>query len=161
MEEFQLAIETAKKNIRIADHMLIMTFPLVRDPKLLLAVLENIFSALSNAVFSIVYYERLFKRIPLYQDNFESKFNIFRSKIVTKYQINIEYVNLVQEVKEILSEHKKSPVEFSKGDRFVICSESYHVKTIGVPELKKQIAKTKLFILDIERLVSKNAGIFK
>ncbi|MBU1201947.1 MAG: hypothetical protein KJ583_00535 [Nanoarchaeota archaeon] len=161
MEEFQVAIEAAKKNIRIADHMLIMTFPLVKDPKLLLAVLENTFSALSNAMFSIVYYERLFKRIPQHRDTFESKFNLFQTTIVPRHSINKEYVKLIQEIREVLLDHKKSPVEFSRGDRFVICSENYHVKTIGVPELKKQIMKTKLFVSDIERLVSKNAGIFK
>jgi hypothetical protein len=161
MEEFQLAGENAKKTIKVADHMLIMTFPLVKDPKLLLAVTENIFASLQYAMTSLLLYERLFKRIPVFQDSFDSKFNLFKDKVAQKYNINKEYLRLIQEVREILSEHKKSPVEFSRGDRFVICSGNYRMKTIGVNELKKYIAQTKMFISDIERLVNKNAGIFK
>ncbi len=161
MEEFQVALEKAKKSIRLADHMLVMTFPLLKDPKLLLAVVENIFSSLSNAIYSVVYYERLFKRIPFFQDSFESKFLIFRTKIAQKYGINQEYIKLVQEINELLHSHKESPVEFSRGDRFVICSDNFRMKTVGVSELKKYIAQTKMFVADIERLVSKDAGIFK
>lgn len=161
MEEFQVLKENAKKKIRIADHMLIMTFPLVKDPKILLAVMENIFSALSDAMSSLVFYERLFKRVPIFQDTFDSKFNLFRDRLVQKHEINKEYVNLIQEIREILTEHKRSPVEFSRGDRFIICSSNYRMKTISCNDLKKYIAKTKMFITDIDRLVSKDAGIFK
>lgn len=161
MEEFQKAVENAKKTIRVADHMLIMTFPMIKDPKLLLAVVENISSSLNSAVSSLVYYERLFKRVPVFQDTSESKMLIFKNNLVGKHNINKQYVNLITEIREILDAHKKSPVEFSRGDRFVICSENYRMKTISVDTLKKYIAQTKLFITDIERLVSKDAGIFK
>ncbi|NQU98149.1 hypothetical protein HQ533_01670 [Candidatus Woesearchaeota archaeon] len=161
MEEFQLARDKARKNISVADHMLIMTFPLVKDPKLLLAVLENIYSALSNAMSSLVYYERTFKRIPQFQDTQESKFNVFKDRLVERHNINKEYLRLIQEVREILLEHRRSPVEFSRGDRFVICSSNYRMKTISVEDIKKYIAKTRLFVADMERLVSRDAGIFK
>jgi len=161
MEEFQISIEKAKKTIRIADHMLIMTFPMVKDPKLLLAVLENTFSSLVSSMDSLLFYERLFKRVPPFQDSFDSKFNLFRERLVERHNINKEYLNLIQELRDILLAHKQSPVEFSRGDRFVICSSNYRMKTIGIDDLKKYIAKTKLFSVDIERLVSKDAGIFK
>ncbi|MBC8500273.1 MAG: hypothetical protein ISS25_04710 [Nanoarchaeota archaeon] len=161
MEEFQVARDKAKKSIKVADHMLIMTFPLVKDPKLLLAVLENIFSALINAMSSLLYHERLFKRIPPFQENYDAKFTMFRDKLVQRHDINKESLKLMQEIREILLEHKNSPVEFSRGDRFVICSPTYRMKTISVNDIKKYIAKTKLFVADMERLVSKDAGIFK
>lgn len=161
MEEFQLALEGAKKSIKNADHMLIMTFPLVKDPKILLSVADNTFSAAEGAMNALLLYERLFKRIPEFQDSFEPKFEVFRSTLVPRHSLSKEYVALLRDLKDILSEHKKSPVEFSRGDRFVICTENYRVKSVGVPELKKYIAKSKMFILDIDNLVSKNAGIFK
>jgi hypothetical protein len=161
MEDFQNLIFQAKKTISAADHMLIMTFPLVKDPKILLAVLSSTFSALTNATDSLVTYERVFKRIPPPQDTFESKFNVFKDQISKRYNINSEYIKLILEIKEILNTHKKSPIEFSRNDRFIICTENYRMKTISVEELKKYIAKTKMYITEIERLVNKNAGIFK
>jgi len=70
MEKFQELRELSKKRIRVADHMLTMTYPLVQDSKLLLAVVENIFLALTYIMGSVLHYERTFKRIPLFQDDF-------------------------------------------------------------------------------------------
>lgn len=161
MEEFQLARDKALKKVRVADHMLIMTYPLVKDPKLLLAVLENLFSALTNSVSSLLYYERTFKRIPIFNEDFDSKFALFKDKLVLKHNINKEYLVLIETIREMLVEHKKSPVEFSRGDRFVICSSNYRMKTISVNDIKKYVAKTKLFVADMDRLVRRDAGIFK
>ena len=64
MEQFQESRDNAKKKIQIADHMLGVTYPLVKDTKLLVVIMENIFLAYTNAMAAILYHERLFKRIP-------------------------------------------------------------------------------------------------
>ena len=161
MEKFQESKEAAKKRLQIADHMLTMTYPFVQDPKLLITVIENLFLALSNAMSSVLHYERLFKRIPPFQDTFASKFTLFKSKCVPKYNIDPEYIQLLQDLKEIIIEHRKSPVEFSKKDRFVICSEDYKLKTVSLAELKEYTKKTKLFIQQTNNIVSKNESIFR
>ena len=43
MEKFQELREISKKKIFLADHILTQTYPLLKDPKLLLATTENIF----------------------------------------------------------------------------------------------------------------------
>lgn len=160
MEKFQEARARAKRNIQIADHMLTQTYPFVKDPKLLLAVMENIFLALTNAMASVLYYERLFKRIPPFQDTFESKFNMFKLKTSVRYNIDNSYLMLMQEVRDMVLEHKKSPVEFSRHDSFVICSENYHMKTISTKNIQEYITKTKLFIEEVDKIVSKDENLF-
>lgn len=160
MEKFQELRETAKKKISIADHMLTQTYPLIKDPKLLLAIIENIFLALTNAIGSVLYYERLFKKIPPFQDNFPSKFNMFRTRCVQRHNINKDYIDLVSDVKSIIIKHKKSPVEFTRKDSFVICSENYKMKIISLEEIKNYLDKTKLFIQEVSSIVSKNENIF-
>lgn len=160
MEKFQELREVAKKKVHIADHMLTQTYPLIKDPKLLLAIIENVFLALTNAIGSVLYYERLFKRIPPFQDNFSSKFNMFRARCVEKYKINKDYVGMIRDVKDIILQHKKSPVEFSRKDSFVICSEDYKMKVISIEQIKSYLDKTKLFIQEASYIVSKNENIF-
>jgi hypothetical protein len=58
MGDSQLAREYAKRHIRIADHMLTQTFPLVKDTKILIAVTENIFEAAKHTMEAIIYYEQ-------------------------------------------------------------------------------------------------------
>lgn len=161
MEKFQELREKARQKLNLADHILTMTYPLVQDTKLLLVVVENLFLSLTNAMGSVLYYERLFKRVPAFTDNFESKFRLFREKCINKYNINPAYLKLITEIKDIVSEHKKSPVEFVRKDRFVICSEEYKMKTITIDQIKKYIQEAKNFISETSNIVNKNEEIFK
>ena len=160
MEKFQECRAKAMRNIQIADHMLTQTYPLIQDPKLLLAVMENVFLALTNSMASVLYYERTFKRIPPFLDNFESKFNMFKMKSAIRYNVDKSYLALMQDVKDIILEHKRSPVEFSRKDRFIICSDTYNMKTITISQIKDYIAKTKLFITEADKILSQGEHIF-
>jgi hypothetical protein len=161
MEQFQTERDEAIKKLKLADHMLSITYQLVQDPKLLLAVMENIYSAMEKAMSSVLYYERLFKRIPPFTDNFESKLGMFKNKVMNKYKISDDYIKTMQELREIIVEHKHSPVEFARKDKFVICSDNYKMKTISTQEIKKYVATAKLFIQNTSFIVSKNEGIFR
>ncbi len=156
MERYEIALENAKKSIRLADHMLNVTYKLVNDPKLLLAVMERIRSALEYSIASILHYERLYKRIPPFQENFDSMFNTFKARCTRRYNINIEYITLVQEINDILNQHKASPVEFRKNDKFVICTDSYRLRVISIDNIKKYIEKAKLFVKESANMVAMN-----
>ncbi|MBU0615001.1 MAG: hypothetical protein KJ601_02820 [Nanoarchaeota archaeon] len=153
MEHYDGLRDVAKKKLQIADHMLTMTYPFVKDPKILLAVMDNVFLAMVNGVASILSYERTYKRIPPFQDTFVSKFNMFKQKCAPKYNIDRSYLDTIQEIKELIHEHKKSPMEFSRKDSFVICTNDYDLKTITLDTLKEYISKAKSFIDITSRIV--------
>ena len=60
MEKFLEYLEESGKRIATADHLLYVTFPLVKEKKLLLKILEEINSGLLNCLNSILQYEYLF-----------------------------------------------------------------------------------------------------
>ena len=64
--------EEALKKLKTADHILTQSYPLVKDTRLLLAVMDNIFLSLTNSMSSLLYQERLLKTIPPFHDNFDS-----------------------------------------------------------------------------------------
>lgn len=161
MEHFQIARDKAIKNLKVADYMTFMTYPLVKDNRLLLAIMENIFLALTNSMGAILHYDRLFKRVPPFSDTYESKYNLFRERCVQKYNLSSEYLKLMEEVKEIILQHKKSPVEFTRKDAFVICSDNYKIRTITIEKIKDYISKTKRFVKDMQTITSKDEGIFR
>jgi len=154
MEKHQVAKLRAERHIKIADHMLTQTYPLLKDPKLLLAVMENIFMAMRYSMEALLYYDRFYKRIPQFQENFESKFNMFRARLLQRYSIAPEQVTTMQNVRELIMEHKKSPVEFTRGDRFVICTDSFHMKTIDVEQIKRFISTARSFYSKVSSKVS-------
>jgi hypothetical protein len=146
MELFQEQLLKANKNLKIADHMFYVTYPLLKDYKLMPLILENIFLALTNALSALLNYELVFKRVPEFSDNFESKFNVFKEHCLERHSFDKDILNILVQVKELVLKHRKSPVEFYKNEKFVICSDDYKITTLSVEDIKKYIAKTKVFI---------------
>jgi len=161
MEKFQELREIAKKKVQLADHMLSVTYPLVKEPKLLVSIMENTFLAYINAMGSLLYYERLFTKIPKFEDTFNSKLEMFKDKCLEKHKIDKIYVNDMTELKTLLLEHKKSTAEFTRKDKFVICSDNFSCKTISAIEMQRYINRAKLFIQYITAITSKNEGLFR
>jgi hypothetical protein len=160
MEEFQVLRDKALQKIKVADHMIFMTYPALQDPKLLLAIVENVFASLDYGIAALLHHERLFKRIPPFNDTFASRFEIFRSRMVPRYNFNKNYLSLITDVRGILSEHKSSPVSFIRKDKFVICSPTYSMKTIDVSLVKKYIFESKIFLNHVNKIVSEHERIF-
>ena len=154
-------MEKAKKNFHIADHMLSVTYPLIKDTKLLLAIIENIFLSMTNAMGAVLSLERTYKRVPCFSETFESKLNVFREKIINQHGVDRALITSMREVKNIILEHKKSQMEFTRKGRFVICSDNYRLRTLGVPEIKTYLAKAKLFIQEMDNILKKNEGLSK
>ena len=161
MEKFQSLRKESFKNYQVADHILTVTYPLLKDTKLLLGVTDNLFLALNNAMSSVLHHERIFKLVPVFEDTFESRFNIFRYKCVPRYKINQEYMDLIQELREIITLHKKSPVEFRRKDRFIICTKNYRMRGITTNQLKIYLQKTKEFLNLAQEITSSKERFFK
>ncbi|MFT4311256.1 MAG: hypothetical protein ACMXX7_01370 [Candidatus Woesearchaeota archaeon] len=160
MEQFQLLRQKSIKKIKVADHMLTMSYSLVKDPKILLSVINNVYDAYDHAITALLEYERLFKRVQAFKDNTDSKINLF-IKISDKLKIDKEHIKIIRELDEIKKAHKKSPVEFSRKGKFVICSDSYEMKTLEIKHLKNYINKAKIFIEQIHKLTDRDDGIFR
>jgi phage regulator Rha-like protein len=161
MERFQELREIAKKKVFVADHILTQTYPLLKDSKLLLATLENLFLAYANSIGSILHYELIFNRVPSFKEDFDSKFKLFKERTAPKYNIKQEDINTIKEIRDIIVQHKKSPIEFVRDDRFIICNDNYKMETINLDKLKKMMFSAKRFIDKVCTITSLNEGIFK
>lgn len=161
MELYQELRENARDVIHKADHMLTMTYPMLNEPKILVSVNNNIFRALEFAITSVLEHERLFKRIPPFHDDIDSKFNIFRDKIIPRYGIDIKYVKLILELKETVKAHQDSTLEFARKNKFVIATENYELRTLTANDLKAKMSKAKLFIDEMYNLTRENDRIFE
>jgi len=155
MERYEELSQKARKAIQLADHVLTMTYPLVKDPRLLLSVLENTFLAMTQAMSSVLYLEREYKRIPLFHDDFKSKLSMFKERIAPRHSISKDKIKLLEDIRNMLLAHKESPVEFVRKDRFVICSGNYSMKAISVEQLKSFVATAKSFVAETTRLINK------
>ncbi len=161
MEKHLQYKEEARRYIKSADHILFKTFPLVNDPKLLLKIMDNVFLAITNTMAALLYYEKKNNRVPEFKDNFESKLDLFRRKCLLHYNFDANYINFILDVKDIIIKHRKSPVEFVKKDKFIICSNDYKMRSITADDVKNYLKKTKAFYGRIENIIIKEKQTIK
>lgn len=145
MDNFKNLIFEATKSFNTADHLAYVTYPAVNDTKLISLVAEHLLTALTKGMDALLYIERQYKRIPLYPDSFEVKLDLFE-KIISRYGINKEFIALMQDLKEIIDCKQNSPVEFTRKDKLIMCSETYRLKTVTLEKIKKDVSYVKAYI---------------
>ncbi len=146
-----MSFDNAKRKVMIADHMLVMTYKQLKDPKLLVAVLDNLYGAVKLGLSELLEKEREYKRIPAYGNTAESMFSVFRDKLSNKIGVSPESLRSISEILELHKEHKASPVEFSRKKEFIIANKDYRLKTLTEEKLKKHIKFTKELLQLLER----------
>ena len=152
-EKYTISIEKAKKNLQMADHLTYMTFPLVKENRLLLKVLDELYLSVFNTINSILQYEYLYKRIQIYKDPREN-FRTFK-KLAEKYNLKEEQLNKIIEILNIGEKHKKSPFEFIKNNKIVIMSDNLKTTTLDIDKIKDFLLETKDFLRKTDLIINK------
>lgn len=151
-------LNDANKAFNTADHLAFVTYNLVKDQKLILSITENLSKSLILAMDSILTYDRLYKRISLYPDNFDVKFDIFKGVCARRYNFEREHMVIIEDLKKLVDARKQSMVEFVRKDKYVFGDKDYNTKTITLDKLKNYINECKPFMSRVNQVL-KNAAI--
>ncbi|MDP3992162.1 MAG: hypothetical protein Q8P79_01480 [Nanoarchaeota archaeon] len=142
MEKFLENIYVAEKNLRTVDHIIYVTFPLIKDKRLLLKVIQEIKGIITGCITSILQYDYLYKRVRLYKDSREN-LKTFTEKCAPRYNIGKNEIKLISELFEFVETHKKSPFEFVKDEKIVILSENSKPTTLSLEKTKEFLIMAK------------------
>ncbi|HDP74087.1 MAG TPA: hypothetical protein ENN46_04000 [Candidatus Woesearchaeota archaeon] len=159
MADYIAILDQASKSLSAADHIVYVTYTLVSDPKLLLAAIENLYKAFENTVSSLLIYEQEYKRISSTGESIDAKLYTYNTKVATRYNFSRKYFVAFSEIREILDWHKKSPVEFRRREKYIICMSDYRMKTLTMQKIKDYVDIAKSFITDVEKIVKKNERV--
>ena len=147
-ENFLSILDDAQKHLKTADHMIYITFPLIKDKRILIKVLEEIHHSLSNTVKAVLQYEYKMKRIKMYNDE-KMNIEIFGQQCAPRYNIKPEQTEKIMEIIRIAEKHRQSPFEFGRNDRFVIMSDNLRIDTVNIEKLKDFLAVSKDVIMKV------------
>ena len=153
MEKFIENLYEAEKALNKIDHIIYVTYPLVKDKRLLLKILVETKIAIARVINSILQYEYMYKRIKLYK-NPKANLKVFVEKCAPRYNITSDEIKLVLELFDIVDKHKNSPFEFRKDEKIVILSENSHPKVIIFDD-------TKGFLRTARQILEKTQEIMK
>ncbi len=151
-EKFIENLDKAAKTLQTADHMLYMTYPIVKEKRLLLKILNEIYLVVVSIVNAILQYEYLYKRITLYKDA-KTNFEIFKQRCAPRYNISPEQTAKILEVFNLTEKHKKSPFEFVRKDRIVIMTNALKTDTVTIDKMKEYIFLSKDLLRKAETII--------
>jgi len=157
-----LSQEKALKQYAAADHLFRVTFPLVKDKTLFLAIIHHLVSSIENAVEAMILYEAhhhsrpsLLKEELLKKEaSFQQKIALFRENVMKRYKISPEFTPLALDLQRILVLHKKSPMAFRRGTKFVVCTDDYRLRIISEQDIREYVTKTSQFLRIMEYIVT-------
>ncbi|MBW2964847.1 hypothetical protein KY363_05300 [Candidatus Woesearchaeota archaeon] len=133
----------ARNLLQVAEQVLLRTYPLVNDPKLLLGVAQDIHAALKSAMKAVLEKEGISK------DGFDAEFDALKG-IAGRFRLSADELEVIGTMHTIIAAHEASPVEFPRHDCFVICDEKYDMMTITVDNMKSFLFRAGLFVEKVE-----------
>ena len=153
MEQFNSSLIEANNSFKTADHLAYVSYPLLKDNKLLLAITQNLYIAGLKSVDTVLHYEKMYKRISFLPTDFDSKMVMFEKSLAPKMNIKPGVCKIIRDLRFIMQQHRNSPIEFSRKEKFVICSDDYNsMKTIDIEMLKSYIVVMRDFLQAVNRL---------
>jgi len=158
IEKHLETLQKAIKTLQIADHMAYVTYPVVKDKRLFLKILENISQTLLYSMNSILQHDYLWKKVTLYKDP-KSNFSVFKEKCAPRFNITKEEISQMLEILALVEKHKKSPLEFTRRDKVVIMSDNLRTTTIDIDKIKQYLVLTKKIIQKAKSGISHTKNI--
>jgi len=146
-------LEDIKRALRTADHMIYITYPVLKENRLLVKVLEEVYSAVKRTIDLILEYEYEHKRIKIYSDP-KINMNIFEQKCAQKYNITPEEMISIKQIIDLFESHKSSPMEFSRQNKFVIMTDDLRTDSVTMMKLKVMLGTAKGIVRKTDSILS-------
>jgi len=141
-EKYKEKIALAIKNMKIADHITYVTYPVIKDKRLLLKSLDSVYDSIAGIINAILYYDYIWKRIELHKDP-KINFDTFLGKCSPRLELGTEEIRDILELFATVESHRKSPLEFMRKDKIVIMSTSLRTSIIDLERVKKYLNLSK------------------
>lgn len=135
-------LEEAEKKIKTIDHILYVTFPLIKDKKILLKTILESKISIMNCINSILQYEYLQGKTNLSQDS-KQNLKTFIEECAPRYNINPQEIRKIFDLLEIVEKHKKSSFEFVKNNKIIILSDTMQLEAITLEKTKEFLSLAK------------------
>jgi len=151
----QKQIENAKREIDSAEYLLNVTLRSLKDPHLLVNILIHVNYALQSAIEGLLEYDVERKIISNLSRDIQEREEIFKWKSCKLHHIEQEYITFINKIKKIIELHEKSPMEFQRGNKYVIADERYRLEPLTTMNVGQDIRMAKSFINRICEIIDR------
>jgi len=118
MPEFTESLKAADNYLMNAQHLTYITYNIIKDKKVLIKVLENLYKSVLHSINAILQVEANLKRVKIYKES-SKNLEVFK-KIAKYYGLGDKDLQFIDTLINIIKKYKESGLVFSKGGKVVI-----------------------------------------
>lgn len=142
-------LKEADHSLQKANHLLKITFPLLKHKKILIRIIEEIKSSLLKQITAILYYEHINKNIKISKKS-KKNFELFEKKLAKKYKINKKQLRTIKEILSLSRIQKESPVHILKEDKLILISKDLKQKNLTKETLNEYLTLTESLFANLK-----------
>lgn len=133
---FSEELIAAEQAWRAAEHVLEITFPSIRDPKLLLRVIVFLEKAIKKTISLILKLEHIEKNLELTKSG-SKNMSLFFDSVGSKYGLSPEDLEALKDVFDLGNKYRQSALAFSNKGRAVLFDDDLGEIIISYEHLEK------------------------
>ena len=146
MKTSQEYLDLSKERLLCARHILEVTYPKLRSPRLFLSCLEHLFLSMDYAMNSVLADDKLKAKAGEHPQTFSGRYSAFRLRLASSLGFERRGIEALLAMRNTLILHKKSPMEFERNDRFIICTNDYEMTHLSLEGMGSYIEIASSFL---------------
>lgn len=146
----------AKEELKLCDHMIYITLPLLNDKRLFLTAVDHLHSAVINSIIALFEYERYWKRIRNVPNEPRTAIHEFIKTYSNKLNVGKDIVLMINELNNFNFYRKKGGINLQRKDKFIVISPNYETISIDEKTVKKFIIYAKELLKKIGERINEH-----
>lgn len=152
--DYQQLHKEAQQHYDAASYLLHRTYLLAKDPKLLLGIIDRLAKSLEAAMDAVLEHDRQLQLIPASSKTFQDRYLLFQTRSAKRYHFPPEPMLLLQQLREILELHQKSPTEFRRRGQLVMANRDFQLRRLTPVEVSGYLQQTGLFLKSVSKITT-------
>ncbi len=153
MENYDELLKKAQKEIDSSDHLLFVTYNIVKDSKFVFSVTNQLIDAVKYALEALLEYERKSKHIEPYPKNFIFMVETFRKKVAERREFDERTLNFLKKLVSMEQTIDSSSIHFRRGDTYVLADQEFGTQSIELQTIKSYFTSAQEFVSKVGDII--------
>lgn len=160
MEDVMELLAKAEHCLRTADHIIYITYPLLKEKMLIKKILDEVYSGIVFIVSAITKYESAYKRAEEKKE-LKEQFQQFL-RCAPRFNVAPSELRGLSELIGLAERFHSSSIDFVRREKLVFMNNGFRTETVGLDDLKKYLTIAKTVLLKIKKKIEEErTALFK
>jgi thiamine monophosphate kinase len=156
MEKYHELINKAQKEIDSSDHLLFVTYNIVKDSKFVFSVTNKLIDAVKYALEALLEFERKSKLIEPYPKQFNFMVQTFKNKVSERREFDVRTTNFLNKLVTMEQTIDTSSLHFRRGDTYVLADEDFGTQSIELQTIKSYFSSAQEFVTKVGDIIEQD-----